>query len=1189
MTKKRNQSHCLLFSGVAIVTIFLAGCGAEPAPAPPPAPRPPAFQPEVVVVDLGEHGGKTTLISTQAGGWTHNGEAIESGAVVRGENSADYVLTLSGGRWTAEFVPPDPIMVALGASGSSVSVRMLEDGRHELNGESLESGQVWTASNGFQYRFEQSADGAWTATFVAAPPISVRLGESGDAVEIRMTEGGTFELDGKPLLSGTVHLAANGNRYRFLLQADGRWTTEFVSPEPTVVLLGGSGETVLVSIRENGSYELDGELLISGQVRTVASGGRYRFQLAPDGTWRATYLPTRVEIPLGLHGGTITLVRQEDGSHRRGSTLFASGSRVTGDNGHTYTLTLVGGQWRANPEPLWIYISLPGRTDTVQVRRFEDGTYFFEGREIRSGDSISVGGVSYVLTLVGTQGTARRQTVTPPDPEPPLPPGVDGPLTTDSMATYEGVRPWLRDDDGTGTRQGSILEINGEQHLLADLSAYGWVDEEKTFVENARDRILKLLEGIETLLQLSDLGSSITAEIERRWDDIAEELDALFPGQGSRVLGSNTPKEHNGRTIDGEELIEEVNDVLAALSSLSAFEDALDRGIFRYARIDEDDAEDLFTAAESIDRLGFGWSKNTRFGAYSRRNRTRPNASLSFPSDEEGIGAFAYSPLGRTRTSALPVSGAALYRGETIAASGGRDQGIFRGEIELNIRFNTREVSGLVTNLEDRFGDPWRYGFRDVDSLALPNARIHSTDGSFASTTAGRAYVSYPLRVGSPRPLALPADFEGQFVGTGSRAGDASIGTWEVRNGSDIILTGAFGAEYHSRTETILPPASDDSGEVSRTSLVARPDSDGNIVIGARDSEGDRIEFPASRLFDAGEMVATGNRLLAVASGTIEGQLQVLETYMEIGENSTSLRTSLWRSVNEALSDHVFGPSITYPLRSSYPSGRSREHSDERAVEILQDVLDALSSSGRLEDSLGEDGVFDGVLGSSLEDYDFDAIFDALDYEVEVQFGHTNYGRFGAWAKTGRDYATSGSLSRLQSSEAPDVFAYSPLRQTNYSVSDPNFPRNFTATYLGETRAVDSTSNAGQTRFYDGEIEVSVQWSNTAAGSAVHAVIRDLATIADRSPFVYSGHDVSEIVISGMRVTVDANRRLGYSSFAPTVRIRYFDIGRTDSRYFGSRAHEGKFVGYSIDGPAGIIGTWRLGAIKGAYGADLAP
>ena len=717
------------------------------------------------------------------------------------------------------------------------------------------------------------------------------------------------------------------------------------------------------------------------------------------------------------------------------------------------------------------------------------------------------------------------------------------------------------------------------------------MDEERTFVDNARDRIFDLLERIERLLQVADSEVSLNSEIEKRWDDIVDELDTLFPRLGSRVLGANAPKERNGRDIDGEELVEDVSDVLDALSSLSAFEDAVDRGIFRSARIDEDDVEDLFTAAQSIDRLGFGWTENTRFGAYSKRNRTRATSSLSFPSGDEGIGAFAYSPLGRARTSDLPASGTARYWGETIAASGGSDQQIYRGEIELNVRFNTREVTGLVSNLQDRFGDPWRFSLRHVDSVTLPVARLHSSDGSFQSTSAARARLTFTSSGGTPWSLSLSADFEGQFVGTGREAGETAIGTWQVRSGREIALTAAFGTEYQSRTATPLPPATDDSGEISRTSLIARPDSDGNIKIAARDSEGDRIEFSASELFDAGEIAITGDRLLALASGAIERQLEVLNLYMDIEETSSSLRTRLWNSANDALEDHVFGPSDPYSLRRTYPSGRSQEDRDERAVETLQEVLDALSSPARFEDSLGNDGVFEGVLGSEerLDEYDFDAIFDALDYEVEIQFGHTNYGRFGAWAKMARDYAVNSRLSRLPSSEAHDVFAYSPLRQSAYSASDPNFPRSFTATYLGQTRAVERSSSADRPQFYDGEIDITVQWGSTASGSSVHAVIRGLASIADGRAFEYNGYDVAEIVISGTRVSLDSDRRMGFSSLSPTVRIRYYDVGRAESRYFGSRSHEGKFVGYSINGPVGVIGTWRAGTIKGAYGADLAP
>ena len=240
---------------------------------------------------------------------------------------------------------------------------------------------------------------------------------------------------------------------------------------------------------------------------------------------------------------------------------------------------------------------------------------------------------------------------------------------------------------------------------------------------------------------------------------------------------------------------------------------------------------------------------------------------------------------------------------------------------------------------------PWQYGVREIDSVVLPTGRLHFSNGSFQSTPAARAYLTYPSALGSPRPLALAAEFGGHFVGTGGDAGTASIGTWQLQSGSDIVLTGAFGAEYESRVSTILPPPSEDRGVVGRTSLIARPDGSGNIEIAARDADGDRIELSASELFEAGEVVIAGDRLLAAASSAIDRQLQVLNVYMDIGEISAApfalrcgtRRTKRWRATSSAPQS---------PIRSGAaipPEGR-REASDERAVETLQDALDALSS-----------------------------------------------------------------------------------------------------------------------------------------------------------------------------------------------------------------------------------------------------
>ena len=136
----------------ALVSAVLVGCGSESAPR---IPAPPPFVPTSVVVTLGAEGGATTLLSTQAGGWTHNGQDFSSGSTVRGENAATYRLTLSGGTWTAEFVPPDPARVRLGTSGDEVTLMLQENGSYLLGTSAVQSGHVVTAGNGNQYRLRQ--------------------------------------------------------------------------------------------------------------------------------------------------------------------------------------------------------------------------------------------------------------------------------------------------------------------------------------------------------------------------------------------------------------------------------------------------------------------------------------------------------------------------------------------------------------------------------------------------------------------------------------------------------------------------------------------------------------------------------------------------------------------------------------------------------------------------------------------------------------------------------------------------------------------------------------------------------------------------------------------------------------------------------------------------------------------------
>ena len=391
----------------ALLAVLFLACGGESS-GPPTPPPPPPFQPQTVVVQLGSKGGATTLISTQAGGWTRNGQPFTSGSTVTGENAASYKLTLANGAWTAEFVPPDPEPLALGTSGDAVLLQVQEDGSYQLDGEPLSAGKVVDADNGNQYRLVVDSGGSWTAEFVPPAPEVVNLGTSGESRQVSRLEDGGYTVNGQPFTAGSVVTAQNGNSYTLTVSADGDWSATYVVPAPQQLLLGTSGDPpLLVYKQENGTYRLNDEPLLGGRIVEASNGESYRLTLRSDGLWQAVYQLSSVPVQLGTFGGTINLTRNEDGTWMRGSTTFSSGDIVTGSNGFEYRLTLGNSGWIVEPLPATISVPVTGSDTTIALSRWEDGSYSFDNRTVASGDTVETGGSTYRLRFSNNRWRAE--------------------------------------------------------------------------------------------------------------------------------------------------------------------------------------------------------------------------------------------------------------------------------------------------------------------------------------------------------------------------------------------------------------------------------------------------------------------------------------------------------------------------------------------------------------------------------------------------------------------------------------------------------------------------------------------------------------------------------------------------------------------------------------------------------------
>ncbi len=1088
------------------------GCGEEARRAPAPPPAPPPFQSQAVEVTLGEHGGSITLMTAQSGGYTRNGEPFQSGAKVEAENGNEYRLTLSDGRWSAEFLPPEPLAVTLGTSGGAVRVTRTEGGEFQTDGKPLGSGDIVEASNGNRYRLTLSA-GEWSAEFLPPKPSAVALGKSGEAVLVTQTEGGQFRVDGEPFgLDGIVE-ASNGNRYRLTRRGDD-WVSEFI-PTSVQVLLGEHGGSLTLRREEDGNYWLGNRVFESGRVVTGSNGNVYRLTLR-DGAWNAEYIPEPVRVSLGTSGASIVLVRLEDGSYWDGEKVVGSGSRVTASDGSVYTLALRDGVWIAD------LLSGPGLPGPPSRRR------------------------------------------------------------SDTRAVYEGVEPELKKDDEGNP--GTILEVGGSEYSVYDLFARRGVTRSETFVDRAQAELKKVLTQIKLLIQIEEAGDDdLSSQIRDRWDLAVNALDGLFGAEADDVLGE-IPEDDD--EIDTAQAVAVLEEVIDSLSSLRAFERALEDGVFRNSTtVDEDNVEEVFDAVRSVTRMRFGWTPNTRFGAYMKQQREDDALDdLRLLDGDEGHGVFAYSPLETSSTADLPSGGEASYRGQTLAVSGGDDPDLYSGMIELRARFSTRRVSALITNLRNEDGDGWSYPFTEVETISLPNAFLSGSRRSASFQVSGEASILYPLSPGGPTSRILESDFEGRFVGEANDAGEAVIGTWDLQNSrGNAVLTGSFGAEYKSTT-TRTAPDIDDAGTVSRTFFEAEPDDSGDILLSGADEDG--IQFQASQLYSDGGGVSIGDRLFTVVRSEIARHLTVLDAIIELEDDT--LRQALWTRVNDVLDTKIFDGDAEDLFGEDYPTTRRGDPDDVAAEEILTDAWAALGSVRSFRNALEEDGVFYPAREAASEPAD---MYATVEHELTVEYRHTNYTRFGAWARLVG--TSSVSSMEVDADNPPDVFAYSPLTQTVYEDLDPAYPRDVHATYSGQTVAVEV--EAEDPRIFEGSIEFSVEWGPDLRDTVIHSVIRNLRTAEDGVTFQHEGADVDGIFFSDLRMRNGFGEVLEFDERRPNVRIRYQNLRLGERTWTGSSSQSGKFVGKSLDGPLAVIGTWSLSDtsagidLKGAYGADLSP
>ena len=574
--------------------------------------------PEPQTVQLGDSG-SVQIALAEDGTWTIGGQAVQPGGTWTADGIAYRLVLGDDGIWTASLAAPEVQTVKLGTSGASVTFTRAEDGTHSITGldgvstleTDPEGNWIAVAPNGNRYKLTIQ-DGSWMAEFLAPDAQKVQLGSSG-SVEIRLSDDGTFSIDGKPVMSGDTWETPDGSVYELVLDENGKWsaTPQAVEAQEVSVKLGASGDSVTVSKAADGSYRLGSTAIDESSAATVkaANGNTYTVRLNADGTLVAEFVaPKPVVVRLGSSGDEVSITMDEMrrfsidgqqilhlGTHKskRGNEYRLEHNTSTGLWTATYlpqTMKIVGTELTLTTKEVGGY-----QIGTVDLAALPDAGVTID---------LAVDGRTY---RVWTDGSALRGELYD------LPPNTDrafysGQLT-EAYTEAEGTRLRVTHENADGFFAdfsiGDLLGSTGQSFQRGE-----------TFTAAAKDAIQDMRGDAAAVLSLQGVLSpdDIQTRLRSLWTDATDQVASVL---GAGHLSSRVPAE--------DDFLARIDSVITALSSVAEFQQATaggGGGVFETAGFSADRAAEVFGAAQGEATITFGTTGSTRYGAVSYMART---------------------------------------------------------------------------------------------------------------------------------------------------------------------------------------------------------------------------------------------------------------------------------------------------------------------------------------------------------------------------------------------------------------------------------------------------------------------------------------------------------------------------------------------------------------------------------------
>ena len=310
----------------------------------------------------------------------------------------------------------------------------------------------------------------------------------------------------------------------------------------------------------------------------------------------------------------------------------------------------------------------------------------------------------------------------------------------------------------------SLAGLFDNQNAERTTNGETWVGVARTEIEGIRTKLAALIDTDQNPGEAPDGTGGAQPDL---WEDFqwVAATKLFFAGDNVNVLEDT----NIAAAYDKDEALGVIDDVLQALSSADALDDALDEGgVFR--RNDGDPipqraplggstpgASDMFAQKQYQVKAWLGSTDYTRFGVWRvRRTRNaRRDGTWQRGGTEDQRGAFAYSPLAvakipRADSPSYPVGATATYEGSTIAwATPANGAGVgMEGSIALTVvwgggTISTDQVGGLITAVISDLRDP------DGDSLV-------NADGS--KTVRQISFSGIQMDVAAKRELGIWTD-----------------------------------------------------------------------------------------------------------------------------------------------------------------------------------------------------------------------------------------------------------------------------------------------------------------------------------------------------------------------------------------------------------------------------------------------